>query len=61
MEISGSPTEKAILSWAYKFDTIRSESAIIHAFPFNSGKKRGGVAVLRGDSEVFIHWKERQR
>ncbi|CAN6976697.1 unnamed protein product [Brassica oleracea var. botrytis] len=47
VEISGSPTEKAILSWAYKFDTIRSESAIIHAFPFNSGKKRGGVAVLR--------------
>ena len=79
MEISGSPTEKAILSWAYKvsqmfiysgpsltyfslwaiylkklllqlgmkFDTIRSESAIIHAFPFNSEKKRGGVAVLR--------------
>ena len=30
-----------------KFDTIRSESAIIHAFPFNSEKKRGGVAVLR--------------
>ncbi|KAH0934483.1 hypothetical protein HID58_011600 [Brassica napus] len=61
VEISGSPTEKAILSWAYKlgmkFDTIRSESAIIHAFPFNSEKKRGGVAVLRGDSEVFIHWK----
>lgn len=79
MEISGSPTEKAILSWAYKvsnvcllwfifdifslvwaiylkklllqlgmkFETIRSESAIIHAFPFNSEKKRGGVAVLR--------------
>ncbi|KAL1195936.1 Calcium-transporting ATPase 9, plasma membrane-type [Cardamine amara subsp. amara] len=30
VEISGSPTEKAILSWAYKFETIRSESAIIH-------------------------------
>ncbi|KAF3543426.1 hypothetical protein DY000_02001459 [Brassica cretica] len=50
VEISGSPTEKAILSWAYKlgmkFDTIRSESAIIHAFPFNSGKKRGDLLSM---------------
>ncbi|CDY51825.1 BnaC03g15370D [Brassica napus] len=38
VEISGSPTEKAILKLllqlGMKFDTIRSESAIIHAFPF---------------------------
>ena len=27
------------------FDTVRSGSSIIHAFPFNSEKKRGGVAV----------------
>ena len=27
------------------FDGKRSESSIIHAFPFNSEKKRGGVAV----------------
>ncbi|KAG2290752.1 hypothetical protein Bca52824_050356, partial [Brassica carinata] len=38
---------KLLLQLGMKFDTIRSESAIIHAFPFNSGKKRGGVAVLR--------------
>ncbi|KAK8525095.1 hypothetical protein V6N13_016080 [Hibiscus sabdariffa] len=61
VEISGSPTEKAILSWAIKlgmeFDAIRSDSTILHVFPFNSEKKRGGVAVRRSDSEVHIHWK----
>ncbi|KAJ8452142.1 LOW QUALITY PROTEIN: hypothetical protein Cgig2_016723 [Carnegiea gigantea] len=61
VEISGSPTEKAILSWAVKlgmnFDGKRSESSILHAFPFNSEKKRGGVAVKTLDSEVHIHWK----
>ncbi|GLT63018.1 hypothetical protein SLA2020_356130 [Shorea laevis] len=61
VEVSGSPTEKAILSWAVKlgmkFDVVRSESTVIHAFPFNSEKKRGGVAVKRPDSEVHIHWK----
>ncbi|XVE91068.1 hypothetical protein DITRI_Ditri20bG0126300 [Diplodiscus trichospermus] len=61
VEISGSPTEKAILSWALKlgmkFDVIRSESTILHVFPFNSEKKRGGVALKLSDSEVHIHWK----
>ncbi|CAN7020476.1 unnamed protein product [Brassica oleracea var. botrytis] len=50
VEISGSPTEKAILKLllqlGMKFDTIRSESAIIHAFPFNSGKKRGDLLSM---------------
>jgi len=27
------------------FDFIRSNSTILHVFPFNSAKKRGGVAV----------------
>ncbi|XVF23215.1 hypothetical protein REPUB_Repub13aG0017800 [Reevesia pubescens] len=61
VEISGSPTEKAILSWAVKMgmkcDVIRSESTILYVFPFNSEKKRGGVALRRSDSEVHIHWK----
>ncbi|KAJ9693332.1 hypothetical protein PVL29_012195 [Vitis rotundifolia] len=60
MEISGSPTEKAILAWAVelgmKFDLIREESSILHVFPFNSEKKRGGVAV-QGNNKVHIHWK----
>ncbi|CAB4302533.1 unnamed protein product [Prunus armeniaca] len=61
VEISGSPTEKAILSWAVKlgmkFDFIRSESTVLHVFPFNSEKKRGGVALKQTDSKVHIHWK----
>lgn len=61
VEISGSPTEKAILSWAVKlgmkFDTIRSETTVLHVFPFNSEKKRGGVALKLSDSKVHIHWK----
>ncbi|KAM0959339.1 hypothetical protein ACFX2I_024465 [Malus domestica] len=61
VEISGSPTEKAILSWAFKlgmkFGVIRLESTVLHVFPFNSEKKRGGVAVKQADSNVHIHWK----
>ncbi|CAN4112983.1 unnamed protein product [Withania somnifera] len=59
-EISGSPTEKAILQWGVNlgmnFYAVRSEASIIHAFPFNSEKKRGGVAV-KLDTEVHLHWK----
>uniref|UniRef100_A0A0A0K7J1 Calcium-transporting ATPase n=1 Tax=Cucumis sativus TaxID=3659 RepID=A0A0A0K7J1_CUCSA len=61
IEVSGSPTEKAILSWAVKlgmkFDDIKSESKVLHVVPFNSEKKRGGVAIKRANSEVCIHWK----
>ncbi|KAH6837915.1 autoinhibited Ca2+ -ATPase [Perilla frutescens var. hirtella] len=61
MEISGSPTEKAILQWAVNlgmdFGAARLDSEIIHAFPFNSEKKRGGVAVKMSNSEIRVHWK----
>ncbi|KAL2332555.1 hypothetical protein Fmac_020136 [Flemingia macrophylla] len=61
VEVSGSPTEKAILSWTVKlgmnFELLRSNSTILHVFPFNSEKKRGGVAVKLTDSAVHIHWK----
>ncbi|KAJ0266905.1 Calcium-transporting ATPase 8 [Hirschfeldia incana] len=61
LEFSGSPTEKAILGWGVKlgmnFETARSQSTILHAFPFSSEKKRGGVAVKTADGEVRIHWK----
>ncbi|GMQ07314.1 hypothetical protein CsSME_00051556 [Camellia sinensis var. sinensis] len=60
-EVAGSPTEKAILQWGLdlgmNFDAIRSNSSIIHVFPFNSEKKRGGVALKLPDSEVHLHWK----
>ncbi|KAG8647926.1 calcium-transporting ATPase 10, plasma membrane-type isoform X2 [Manihot esculenta] len=61
VEVSGSPTEKAILIWGVKlgmnFDAVRSESTVIHVFPFNSQKKRGGVALCLPESQVHIHWK----
>ncbi|KAG6391129.1 hypothetical protein SASPL_148880 [Salvia splendens] len=59
MEISGSPTEKAILQWALGMDfgASRSDSAIIHAFPFNSEKKRGGVALKLVHNILFGLWR----
>ncbi|THU54517.1 hypothetical protein C4D60_Mb10t25940 [Musa balbisiana] len=48
-EVSGSPTEKAILSWGIKlgmkFDVVRAAASILHVVPFNSEKKHGGVAI----------------
>ncbi|XP_047342748.1 calcium-transporting ATPase 9, plasma membrane-type-like [Impatiens glandulifera] len=61
IDISGSPTEKAILQWGVKigmeFDSVRSKSKILYVSPFNSEKKRGGVALRQSNSEVHIHWK----
>ncbi|AQK68932.1 Calcium-transporting ATPase 9 plasma membrane-type [Zea mays] len=61
VEVTGSPTEKAILSWGLdlrmKFAEERSRSSIIHVSPFNSEKKRAGVAVVARDSNVHVHWK----
>ncbi|VAH51311.1 unnamed protein product [Triticum turgidum subsp. durum] len=57
-EVTGSPTEKAILSWGLqlgmKFSETRSKSSILQVFPFNSEKKRGGVAVQVGEFKKFI-------
>ncbi|KAL1551848.1 Calcium-transporting ATPase 9, plasma membrane-type [Salvia divinorum] len=62
VEVSGSPTEKAILQWGVKlgmkFDNVKSESIVLHVSPFNSTKKRGGAAVRgRTGSQVHVHWK----
>ncbi|GMH16066.1 hypothetical protein Nepgr_017907 [Nepenthes gracilis] len=61
VEVSGSPTEKAILSWGIKlglkFEAVRSEAIVLHVAPFNSDKKRGGVALQLTNSDVHIHWK----
>ncbi|GJN19142.1 hypothetical protein PR202_gb06383 [Eleusine coracana subsp. coracana] len=61
VEVTGSPTEKAILFWGVElhmnFTEERSKSTILHVSPFNSEKKRAGVAVLAGDSNVHVHWK----
>ncbi|KAL6656275.1 hypothetical protein ACP70R_007101 [Stipagrostis hirtigluma subsp. patula] len=60
-EVTGSPTEKAILSWGLmigmNYEDVRSKSSVLHALPFNSEKKRGGVAAQVSVAEVHIHWK----
>ncbi|XP_060218170.1 putative calcium-transporting ATPase 13, plasma membrane-type [Lycium barbarum] len=62
-EISGGPTEKAILSWAMtsllvNFDELKQEYRILHVEVFNSQKKRSGVMVAKKSTKkVHAHWK----
>ncbi|KAK8339730.1 hypothetical protein V6Z11_A08G055300 [Gossypium hirsutum] len=62
-EFSGSPTEKAILSWAVlglgmDMEKLKQQYSILHVETFNSEKKRSGVSVQRkADEMVDIHWK----
>ncbi|ONK69554.1 uncharacterized protein A4U43_C05F24190 [Asparagus officinalis] len=61
IEVTGSPTEKAILSWGVKmgmkFTDVRSKASVLSLIPFNSDKKRGGVAIQSVDGKTHIHWK----
>ncbi|XP_060671512.1 putative calcium-transporting ATPase 13, plasma membrane-type [Ziziphus jujuba] len=62
-EITGSPTEKAILSWAVEdlnmdMEEITRKCSILHVEAFNSQKKRSGVLLKRKiDGSVQVHWK----
>ncbi|KAF3457665.1 hypothetical protein FNV43_RR02323 [Rhamnella rubrinervis] len=64
-EITGSPTEQAILSWAVKelkmdMEEVARNSTILHTEPFNSGTKRSGVLTKRNDDDgsvLHVHWK----
>ncbi|XP_031251530.1 putative calcium-transporting ATPase 13, plasma membrane-type [Pistacia vera] len=62
-EISGSPTEKAILSWAVSdlemnLDESKQNCHILHVEAFNSEKKRSGVLMRRiNEKAVHTHWK----
>ncbi|KAK6913987.1 Cation-transporting P-type ATPase, N-terminal [Dillenia turbinata] len=62
-EFAGSPTEKAILSWAVTelkmdMEAMKQNFTIIHVEAFNSEKKRSGV-MMRGKSDemIHVHWK----
>ncbi|KAL3507793.1 hypothetical protein ACH5RR_033175 [Cinchona calisaya] len=63
LEFSGSPTEKAILSWAVmelnmNMERVKQNYSILHAEAFNSEKKRSGVlAKNNADNSIHIHWK----
>ncbi|XWS53902.1 hypothetical protein CRYUN_Cryun10bG0040200 [Craigia yunnanensis] len=62
-EFSGSPTEKAILSWAVgelKMDMEKTKHscAILQVEAFNSQKKRSGVLIRKNiDDTVHVQWK----
>ena len=63
-EFSGSPTEKAILSWAVleldmEMEILIKDFTILHVEAFNSEKKRSGVSI-RSEADhntVHVHWK----
>ncbi|KAI6694212.1 hypothetical protein NL676_021922, partial [Syzygium grande] len=62
-EFSGSPTEKAILSWAVSqlsmdMEEIKKSYEVIQVEAFNSQKKRSGVLIKKSvDDMVHVHWK----
>ncbi|KAL6641117.1 hypothetical protein ACP70R_019298 [Stipagrostis hirtigluma subsp. patula] len=62
-EISGSPTEKALLSWAVAelgmdADALKRSCKVLHVEAFNSDKKRSGVLVRdNATGAVIAHWK----
>ncbi|KAJ6931192.1 hypothetical protein NC652_014633 [Populus alba x Populus x berolinensis] len=62
-EFSGSPTEKAILSWAVSdmgmdMEKLKQSCTILHVETFNSEKKRSGVSIRKmADDTVHVHWK----
>lgn len=62
-DISGSPTEKAILSWAVDklgmdMDKLRKSCTICQVENFNSDKKCSGVLMSKiGDKSIHVHWK----
>ncbi|XP_044483971.1 putative calcium-transporting ATPase 13, plasma membrane-type [Mangifera indica] len=63
IEISGSPTEKAILSWAAQdlnmdMEQIKQSCIILQVEAFNSNKKRSGVMMRKKiDNTINVHWK----
>ncbi|XP_058202206.1 putative calcium-transporting ATPase 13, plasma membrane-type [Rhododendron vialii] len=62
-EFSGSPTEKAILSWAVlelnlDMEGLKQSCEIVHVEAFNSTKKRSGVLMRKkGENTTNVHWK----
>lgn len=62
-EISGSPTEKAILSWAVSdlgmnMDELKQKHRVLHVETFNSEKKRSGIAIrMENNNTIHVHWK----
>ncbi|OIW07720.1 hypothetical protein TanjilG_11847 [Lupinus angustifolius] len=62
-DFSGSPTEKAILSWAVldlnmEMEQLTQNSVVLQVEAFNSKKKMSGVMIRRKvDNTIHAHWK----
>ncbi|XP_031263719.1 calcium-transporting ATPase 12, plasma membrane-type-like [Pistacia vera] len=62
-EFSGSPTEKAILSWAVQelgmdMEKVNQRYTILQFETFNSAKKQSGVSIRKkADNKIHVHWK----
>ncbi|KAL6208664.1 hypothetical protein ACLB2K_019611 [Fragaria x ananassa] len=62
-EISGSPTEKAMLYWVVldlgmDMEELKPRYDILHVETFNSDKKRSGVLIKKkDDNTIHVHWK----
>jgi Ca2+-transporting ATPase len=62
-EFSGSPTEKAILSWAVSnlrmdMEIVKRKNSILHVETFSSEKKRSGILIRnKADRSLHVHWK----
>ncbi|XP_037471852.1 calcium-transporting ATPase 7, plasma membrane-type-like, partial [Triticum dicoccoides] len=62
-EITGSPTEKALLLWAVAdlgmdADALKRSCKVLHVEAFNSDKKRSGVMIKdNATGAVVAHWK----
>ncbi|KAA8522239.1 hypothetical protein F0562_012912 [Nyssa sinensis] len=62
-EFCGSPTEKAILSWAVlelnmNMEELKQSYTVLHVEAFNSEKKRSGVLMRKkADNTINVHWK----
>ncbi|PKI44802.1 hypothetical protein CRG98_034750 [Punica granatum] len=61
-EVSGSPTEKAILSWGVielglKMDELKRGCQIIQVEAFNSEKKKRSGILMRRGACIYVHWK----
>ncbi|KAK0606651.1 hypothetical protein LWI29_002117 [Acer saccharum] len=62
-EFSGSPTEKAILSWAVQelnmdMEELKQSCILLKVEAFNSQKKRSGVLMRKNvDNTIHVHWK----
>ncbi|KZV57048.1 calcium-transporting ATPase 13, plasma membrane-type [Dorcoceras hygrometricum] len=63
LEFSGSPTEKAILSWAVldlnmDMETVKRDCKVLKVEAFNSEKKRSGILMKKvEDGGSHVHWK----